>query len=144
MHTLLSCALHDRVNSKNGYSIPRNNFIYKESVYKKLHMPWHFSVRNRIRRFLKFENLEIVALHLIRHNEIWIHWTIGATGLLCVTPAKSLQLSYCVTRVLHCKYFEFQCTSYYIECVSHLRGNAYPSSPGLMDMLGMTVRQDLH
>ena len=71
----------DRVDAENSDTIARNNTVTEEPINEELHVTRHLAMRNRIRRFLELQDLEVVAPHLVGHDEERIQRTFGTSGL---------------------------------------------------------------
>ena len=47
-------------------------------------MPGHLPMRHGVRQLLQLQGLEVHALALVRHDEVWVQWTLGAPSLIPV------------------------------------------------------------
>lgn len=94
-------------------------------------------MRNGIGGFLETLSLEIDAEASVRNDEIRIHWALDAARLFA-EGSKS------ISAMTHFKINKNRWSSQDETHVLHLRGRAYPCSPGGRGMLLMTDLQPRH
>ncbi len=72
-------------------------FTEDRPFYVELHVPRHLAMRDRVRRLLQFEGLEVHTLALVRQDEERIQRTLGPSGLLRVALAgQNIALKTCI------------------------------------------------
>ena len=72
----------DRVDSKDCDAISGHDAIAEEPVEEELHVTRHLAMGHRVGSLLQFQDLEVVALDLVRHDEERIQRAFGTSGLL--------------------------------------------------------------
>ena len=73
------------INNYNDKCIP---------VTVQLHVPWHFTIRDSIWRFLQLQYLEVNTFAFIRHDKKWIQRTWWTTCLVTVKHRCNKSLSW--------------------------------------------------
>ena len=75
--------LLDGVDAEDGDAVSRHDPVAEEPVDEELHVPRHLAVRDRVRSFLQLQDLEVVALDLVWHDEERVERTFRTAGLKC-------------------------------------------------------------
>jgi len=71
----------DGVDSKDRDAISGHDAIAEEPVEEELHVTRHLTVRHRVGSLLQLEDLEVVALDLVGHDEKRIQRALGTSSL---------------------------------------------------------------
>ena len=79
---LLGERLLDGVDAEDGDPVAGDDSVHQGPVHVQLHVTGHLAVGDRVGGLLELENLEVVAPHLVGHDEVGVEGALGLARLL--------------------------------------------------------------